>query len=134
MTSSPNHPRIALVTGAADRIGAAIATALAADGWKVVIHYRTSAEKARATRDAIVAAGGEAALVKADLAKRPHRAKLICAAAIPFCPLTLLVNTASAFEPAAATDLSEDLWDAPFAVHVEAPAFLSRDFAALFLS
>jgi NAD(P)-dependent dehydrogenase (short-subunit alcohol dehydrogenase family) len=130
MTFPPNHPRIALVTGAADRIGAAIAAALAASGWKVVIHYRSSAEKARATRDAIAAAGGDVALVKADLAKRPQRARLIADAAKPFGPLTLLVNNASTFEPDAATDLAEDLWDAHFAVHAEAPAFLSRDFAA----
>ena len=123
-------PRTALVTGAADRIGATIAKALAKDGWQVVIHYRSSAEKAAATAAEIKAAGGAAALVKADLAKRPQRAKLIAAAAKPFGPLTLLVNNASLFERDSVFDLSEDVWDAHFAVHVEAPAFLARDFVA----
>jgi NAD(P)-dependent dehydrogenase (short-subunit alcohol dehydrogenase family) len=130
MTPRTNHPRTALVTGAADRIGAAIATALAAADWNVVVHYRASADKARQTVAAIEAAGGRAALVKADLASRPQRRKLIAAATKPFGPLTLLVNNASLFERDAISDLDEAVWDAHFAVHAEAPAFLSRDFAA----
>jgi NAD(P)-dependent dehydrogenase (short-subunit alcohol dehydrogenase family) len=130
MNPRTNHARIALVTGAADRIGAAIAKALAADGWAVLVHYRSSAEQARATLAEIQAAGGQAALVRADLASRAQRSKLIGAAAKPFGPLTLLVNNASLFARDAATDIDEVLWDAHFAVHLEAPAFLARDFAA----
>lgn len=131
-TSSSNVPgrRVALVTGAADRIGAAIAERLAADGWAVIVHYRGSEKKARATLGRIEKAGGRAALVQADLADRTQRAGLVAAAAKPFGPLTLLVNNASIFERDAATDLDETLWDAHFAIHAEAPAFLSRDFAA----
>ena len=128
--SAASTSRVALVTGAADRIGATIAERLAADGWQVVVHYRSSAEKAKATLERIKATGGSAALVKADLANRRQRAGLIAAAAKPFGPLTLLVNNASIFEKDAATDIEEALWDAHFAVHAEAPAFLSRDFAA----
>ncbi len=128
--SAASTSRVALVTGAADRIGAAIAERLSADGWKVVVHYRSSAEKATATVARIKTAGGAAALVKADLANRRQRAGVIAAAAKPFGPLTLLVNNASIFERDAATDIDEALWDAHFAVHAEAPAFLSRDFAA----
>jgi NAD(P)-dependent dehydrogenase (short-subunit alcohol dehydrogenase family) len=122
--------RVALVTGAADRIGAAIAERLAAEGWSVVVHYRASADKAKATLARIEASSGKAALVRADLANRRQRAGLIAAASKPFGPLTLLVNNASIFETDAATDIDEALWDAHFAVHAEAPAFLSRDFAA----
>ena len=130
MSPRTNQARTALVTGAADRIGAAIAKALAADGWAVVVHYRTSAKSATDTVTAIIAAGGAAAAVKADLANRTQRRKLIAAASRPFGPLTLLVNNASSFERDAVLDLDEKLWDAHFAVHAEAPAFLSRDFAA----
>jgi NAD(P)-dependent dehydrogenase (short-subunit alcohol dehydrogenase family) len=94
------------------------------------VHYRSSADKAKATVDAIRAAGGRAAAVKADLANRTQRRGLIARATNPFGPLTLLVNNASAFEKDAATDLDEALWDIHFAIHVEAPAFLARDFAA----
>lgn len=135
MTSAAKHPpadpsRIALVTGAADRVGAAIARRLARDGWTVAVHYRSSVEKAEAVAAEIRAAGGNAASIGADLADRPQRAALIANAAALFGPLTLLVNNASIFERDAVTDLDEPLWDAHFAVHTEAPAFLSRDFAA----
>jgi NAD(P)-dependent dehydrogenase (short-subunit alcohol dehydrogenase family) len=129
-TSAASPSRVALVTGAADRIGAAIAERLAADGWQVVVHYRSSAEKAKATVARIEAAGGAAAAVRADLAIRKQRAGLVAAASKPFGPLTLLVNNASIFEKDAAADIDEALWDAHFAVHAEAPAFLSRDLAA----
>lgn len=132
MSSRTNRstPGVALVTGAADRIGAAIARSLATAGWKVVVHYRSSADAARATVAGIGAAGGEAVAVRADLASRTQRAKLVGVAAKPFGPLTLLINNASLFERDAATDLDEAAWDAHFAVHAEAPAFLARDFAA----
>src|SRR5690606_3141336 len=83
--------RVALVTGAADRVGAAIAERLAADGWSVVLHYRSNAGKAKATAARIEAAGGKAALARADLADRKARSGLIAEAAKPFGPLTLLV-------------------------------------------
>jgi NAD(P)-dependent dehydrogenase (short-subunit alcohol dehydrogenase family) len=133
MSPRTNQAHTALVTGAADRIGAAIAKALAANGWNVVVHYRASADKAAETVAAIKADGGNAALVKADLANRTQRKKLIAAASKPFGPLTLLVNNASSFGRDSATDLDEALWDAHFAVHAEAPAFLARDFAAQLL-
>ena len=130
MSPTPVLPRTALVTGAADRIGAAIAKTLAAAGWQVVVHYRASAERAQATVTEIMASGGSAALVRGDLASRAERSRLIAMAAEPFGPLSLLVNNASTFERDSAVDLDEETWDAHFAVHAEAPAFLARDFAA----
>ncbi|MBN9308080.1 SDR family oxidoreductase [Devosia sp.] len=135
MTSAATHQpadnrRVALVTGAADRVGAAIARRLARSGWAVIVHYRSSAGKAETVAAGIRAAGGRAATVGADLADRSERARVVAEAGQAFGPLTLLVNNASLFERDAATDLDEALWDAHFAVHAEAPAFLARDFAA----
>lgn len=121
---------VALVTGAADRVGATLARRLSREGYAVLVHYRRSAAQAEAVVAEIVAAGGRAATVRADLANRTERASLIAAAAEPFGPLTLLVNNASLYERDSAADLDERLWDDHFAVHAEAPVFLSRDFAA----
>ena len=123
-------PPVALVTGASDRIGAAIAKKLGAAGHAVVIHYRGNADGARAVRDDIRANGGEAETLKADLAKRPQRASLVAKAADVFGPLTVLINNASIFDPDSARDVTEELWDQHFAIHAEAPIFLARDFAA----
>ncbi|KRA50162.1 SDR family oxidoreductase [Devosia sp. Root635] len=128
-TPSPASP-VALVTGAGDRIGAAIALALADAGLAVVIHYRSDAEGARQVRDRINATGGRAAILKADLTRRPQRAALVEKAAGHFGPLTVLVNNASVFDPDSAGDVDEALWDRHFAIHAEAPIFLARDFAA----
>ena len=129
-SSTPSTLPIALVTGASDRIGAAIALHLAAAAYAVIIHYRSDAAGARTVQSQIVAAGGKAAIVEADLARRSERATLVERAAQAFGPLTVLVNNASQFEPDSARDVDEKLWDQHFAVHAEAPVFLARDFAA----
>jgi NAD(P)-dependent dehydrogenase (short-subunit alcohol dehydrogenase family) len=130
MRKPTNQDRVALVTGAANRLGAAMVRALAAAGWTVVIHHRGGQDDARALSAEITATGGFAAVLKADLAIRRQRATLVAKAASFFGPLTLLVNNASSFEPDSIADLDETLWDRHLAIHLEAPAFLARDFAA----
>lgn len=130
MNKPSNQHRVALVTGASQRIGAALARALAAEGWAVIVHYRGGREDAQAVVAGIRDSGGRAAAVKADLAIRGQRSTLVARAASHFGPLTLLVNNASSFEPDSVFDLDDKLWDRHLAIHVEAPAFLSRDFAA----
>ena len=65
----------ALVTGAAKRLGRAIALDLARHGWNVAIHYNTSEREARVTCEDAHAAGAKAALVKADLAREERDRK-----------------------------------------------------------
>jgi NAD(P)-dependent dehydrogenase (short-subunit alcohol dehydrogenase family) len=130
MQTTANHRPVALVTGAASRLGAAMARALAGAGYAVIVHHRGGLADARALVAAIRAAGGDAAPLRADLAVRRQRGTLIARAGEPFGPLTLLVNNASSFEPDSLADLDAVLWDRHFAIHLEAPAFLARDFAA----
>jgi len=122
--------KVALVTGAAQRVGAGIARALAEDGWQVVVHYNRSAAEAEALRAEITAAGGDCALVQADLGAAAEVATLIARAAEPFGPLTLLVNNASTFRYDDIRTATRADFDANIAANLAAPIFLSQGFAA----
>ena len=79
--------------------------------------------------DRITQAGGEAAVVQAELADADAVERLVPAAVQALGPLTLLVNNASEFEPDEIETLTQERWDRHFAVNLRAPAFLARDFA-----
>lgn len=121
----------ALITGAAKRIGRAIAEDLAAHGFAVAVHYNRSRAEAEDLVASIVGRGGRAAAVQADLTNMDSTAKLVAAAAERLGPVSLLVNNASLFEDDSATDFGWDAWDRHFAVHVKAPALLAREFSRL---
>src|SRR5579871_5421646 len=87
-----------LVTGAAKRLGRAIALHLAGQGWNVAIHYHGSAEEAQSAAEDVRAKGMKAATFKADLSREEETAALIGRAAAELGPLTALINSASLFE------------------------------------
>ena len=122
--------RGALVTGAGHRIGRGIALALAADGWRTVVHYNASAAEAAAVVAEIEAAGGRAAAVGADLADPAAAEGLVAAAANTVGPLGCLVNNASLFAYDSVDTFTADGWDSHMAVNLRAPALLARRFAA----
>jgi NAD(P)-dependent dehydrogenase (short-subunit alcohol dehydrogenase family) len=93
MDSSP----VVLVTGAAQRIGRAIALHLAAQGWRVAVHYRSSAEAAAQTVASIAAAGGQARAFEADLAAEAQCIALVPAVHAAFGRIDAVVNNASLF-------------------------------------
>lgn len=123
-------PRAALVTGAARRIGRAIALALHQAGYAVAIQANRSVAEAKTLCDEIARAGGRAAMVRADLADHSQTAGLVPAAAAAIGPLTLLVNNAAMFEPDAIGALDAERFDRQFAVNLRAPLFLAEAFAA----
>lgn len=83
-----------LVTGASTGIGAAVAAAFARHGANVAIHYHSNGDAARAGRDAIVAHGGRAVLVQADLGEPAQGAAMVNAAVEALGGLDILVNNA----------------------------------------
>jgi NAD(P)-dependent dehydrogenase (short-subunit alcohol dehydrogenase family) len=125
MTAEFEGPRTAIVTGGARRIGAAIARALAADGWHLLIHCNRS----RAEAEALAAELGNAATVAADLAE-PGAAETILGALDGLPPPRLLVNNASRFVYDSAEDFTLDAWEAHQVINLRAPALLSQGFAA----
>jgi NAD(P)-dependent dehydrogenase (short-subunit alcohol dehydrogenase family) len=119
-----------LVTGAARRIGRAIALALSEAGYAVVIHANRALAEADRLHDEIARKGGKAAIVRADLADHGQVAALVPSAVAAVGPLTLLVNNAAMFEPDEIGRLDRALWDRQFAVDLRAPVFLAEAFAA----
>ena len=117
-------PRTAIVTGGARRIGAALARALAGDGWHLLIHYNRS----RGEAEALAAELGHASLVRAELAD-PGCAEQIMAGLEGLPPARLLVNNASIFRPDGPADFDPDQWDLHQAVNLRAPAMLTQAFA-----
>jgi len=122
-------PRAALITGGARRIGAAIARALARDGYAVVLHANRSRDEAERLAHEINEGGGRAGVVLADLADESAVAGLV-PAAVAFGPLSLLVNNAGEFEPDEIMTLQRARFAHTVAVNLTAPLFLTQAFAA----
>lgn len=119
-----------LITGAANRIGAAIAEGMARDGHNVVIHYNRSRDEADALAQRLNDQGCSAATEGADLTDPSQYDKLIERATRHFGAISVLVNNASLFQPDEIDSLTHELWHKHFSVHAEATMFLAKDFAA----
>jgi NAD(P)-dependent dehydrogenase (short-subunit alcohol dehydrogenase family) len=121
----------ALVTGAARRLGRAMALALAEDGWDVAVHYAGSQDEAEATCAAIRALGRRATMVQADLLDDAQTRRLLPAAAEALGgPLTLLVNNASIFEHDTVHSATDESWHRHIQSNLRAPFLLTQAFAA----
>jgi NAD(P)-dependent dehydrogenase (short-subunit alcohol dehydrogenase family) len=103
--------QVALVTGAAKRIGRSIALRLAADGADVVINYAASKREAEDVVREIQALGRRAVAVQADVSRRPEVEKLFAAVEREFGRLDILVNNAGTFFSAKFEELTDEQWD-----------------------
>lgn len=121
--------RTALVTGAAHRIGRAIAGDLAERGWTLAVHYGTSRDAAYDLVESILEKGGRAQAFQADLAKEDQVETLIARVVDALGPLGLLVNCASAFEFDTWDSAGRDDWDLHMEVNLRAPFVLTQNFA-----
>jgi pteridine reductase len=123
----PDPRPVALVTGAARRLGAAIARRLHAAGHDLVLHYRDSGEDMAA----LVAAlerdrPGSTLALRADLADHDRLPELVAHTVGRFGRLDALVNNASAFSPTPLGTITPADWDAQFLVNARAPLVLAQ--------
>jgi pteridine reductase len=119
--------KVAVITGAARRIGAAIATGLHGAGVDVVIHYRGSAAPAEGLAQLLNAARADSAMTLcADLAETAGLPALIEDAAAWRGRLDILVNNASSFFPTPVGEITEADWDDLIGTNLKAPLFLSQ--------
>ncbi len=119
--------KVALVTGAAKRIGAAISTALHDNGANVVVHYRNSANEARSLVHELQATRHDSAIaVQADLNDTAELPGLIDQVVSWHGRLDILVNNASSFYPTPPGTITEEHWDDLVGSNFKAPLFLSQ--------
>lgn len=116
-----------LITGAARRIGRALAVAVASAGGTVILHYGSSALEAERTQADIQYAGGTAHLLQKDFRETAKVPELI-EQALSFGPLYALVNNASIFEPLDLKNTSLQDWEQHMSVNLTAPFLLSQAF------
>ena len=122
-------PKAALITGAARRIGRAIALDLAADGWAVAVHYNTSQEDAHQTVADITRQGGTAAALATDLVREDEATGLVARAGQAIGPLACLINNASVFLHDTPETVTRQSWNAHMEVNLRAPFVLTQAFA-----
>ena len=118
-----------LVTGAAKRLGRAIALDLAGAGWNVAIHYHGSAEDAQSAAVECRAKGVKAATLKANLSLEAETVPLVGRAAAEIGPLTALINSASLFENDDWRSATRQSWDDHIETNLRAPLVLSQALA-----
>lgn len=122
--------RIALITGAAARIGAQISRALHQAGCDVILHYRRSAERAEALADELNGhRPGSAFTLQADLARNADIDRLAKDAQAVRGHLDILVNNASSYYPTPVGTVTQAQWDDLFASNARAPFFLAQALA-----
>jgi pteridine reductase len=119
--------RVVLITGAARRIGAAIARRLHADGYDLALHYRGSSADMHALVDELDAVRPDSTLMlQADLAVFDRLPELVAKTVGHFGRLDALVNNASAFYHTPAGTTTPAQWEELFAVNARAPFFLAQ--------
>jgi 3-oxoacyl-[acyl-carrier protein] reductase len=116
----------ALVTGASRGIGAAIARALARDGWPVGVNYRSDRAAADAVVAEIEADGGRAVALAADVADRTAPDELFTALESQFGPVQVLVNNAGISRDDLTPSLGDEEWDAVLETDLTAAFRLTR--------
>ena len=131
MAGLPFEGRVALVTGAARRIGRSIALKLAAEGADVVVNYRSSKTDAEQVIAEITSGGRRALVWQADVSRRDEVLGMLAAVERDFGRLDILVNNAGIFFPAKFEQLTEDQWDTILDTNLKSQFLCARAAAPL---
>lgn len=118
-----------LITGAAHRIGRALAKDMAGAGWSVAVHYNASEEAALDLCREIEGMGVRAAAVQADLGREEDVEALMARATDALGPIGCLINNASIFENDSLETATRDSWDRHMEANLRAPFVLTQSFA-----
>ncbi len=119
----------ALITGGAVRLGKVFSTALAEVGYNIAIHYNSSSQAANETAELCRQRGVECDIFQFDFNQTNDVAELIRAVHKRFPDLSVLINSASAYDQATMIDTTEELLEKQFKVNLMTPYFLTRAFA-----
>lgn len=126
-TTGPLTDRVVLVTGAAKRVGAALAQGFHAQGARVAIHFHHSSDEAQSLQEALNAQRADSAiLVQADLLDSAVIPNIVATTIAKLGRLDVLVNNASTFYPTPLGEISLDHWDDLIGTNLKAPLFLSQ--------
>jgi 3-oxoacyl-[acyl-carrier protein] reductase len=124
--------KVALVTGASKGIGAGIAKELAAAGAAVVVNYARDQTGAEAVVNAIVAAGGRATTLQADVANSAEVARLFARTKEAFGSLDILVNNAGVYQALPVAELTEDEFHREINTNLLGPLLVVRESLSYF--
>ena len=117
---------VALVTGAGQRVGQAIAVALGESGWRIAVHHHGSADGANETVERIRVAGGDARAIRADLRRAASAPDLIADVIAVFGRLDVLVNSAAGMIRTPLGTTTAERFDEIIALNLRAPFLLAQ--------
>ena len=118
-----------IITGAATRMGAAIAKKLSGPNIEIVIHYNKSKSKAESLKKDLNKSGTKIYLVKADLTKENEIEKMLKFSKTKLKYFDCLINNASLFENDKLENFNSKSWEQHISTNLKAPALLSKEFS-----
>ncbi len=120
--------KLALITGSSQRLGKAMALALANDGWSIAVHYNGSENEANETVREITKLGVKSEAFRCDLSQEGETSRLIGRVNRHVGPVDLLVNNAACFELDRIDTATRESWDRHIETNLRAPLVLSQTF------